>query len=123
MTQTQLNSGPGQFSGTPTYMAQELFQKRAYSEAVDVFALGTLLYELYAGEVPYHGLDPADIKDRILKDSSLPVKGALRKPVTEISTLFPSQSTAAGRIRRRSGRAVRSWSSSVIGELGNKFYI
>lgn len=74
-----------QFSGTPTYMAQEMFQKRAYNESVDVFALGTLLYELYAGEVPYQGLDPADIKDRILKDSSLPFKVNVKKSISEIS--------------------------------------
>jgi hypothetical protein len=53
---------------------------------VDVFALGTLLYELYAGEVPYQGLDPADIKDRILKDSSLPFKVNVKKSISEIST-------------------------------------
>jgi serine/threonine protein kinase len=70
-----------QFSGTPIYMAQELFQKRAYSESVDIFALGTLLYELYSAEIPYHGLDPSDIKERILKESALPMKLALRKPV------------------------------------------
>lgn len=74
-----------QFSGTPTYMAQELFQKRAYTESVDIFALGTLLYELYASEVPYHGLDPADIKDRILKDSSLSNKVSIKKSILEIS--------------------------------------
>jgi len=64
-----------------------LFQKRAYNESVDVFALGTLLYELYAGEVPYQGLDPADIKDRILKDSNLPFKVNVKKSISEISTL------------------------------------
>lgn len=51
-----------QFCGTPTYMAQELFLKKAYDESVDIFALGTLFYELYAAEVPYAGLDPGDIK-------------------------------------------------------------
>lgn len=64
-----------------------MFQKRAYNESVDVFALGTLLYELYAGEVPYQGLDPADIKDRILKDSNLPFKVNVKKSISEISTL------------------------------------
>jgi serine/threonine protein kinase len=51
-----------QFSGTPVYMSQELFMKKSYDETVDIFALGTLLYEVYAGEIPYGGLDPADIK-------------------------------------------------------------
>ena len=39
-----LNKGTMQFSGTPIYMAQELFLKKSYSSAIDVFALGTLIY-------------------------------------------------------------------------------
>lgn len=60
-----------QFSGTPVYMAQELFQKKPYDEKVDIFALGTLLFEIYSGEIPYNKMDPADIKDKLLKDSNL----------------------------------------------------
>jgi serine/threonine protein kinase len=66
-----------QFSGTPTYMAPEMFLKRPYSEAVDIFAFGTLLWEVYAGEVPYDGFDPSDIKDRVVKDPALPTKPAV----------------------------------------------
>jgi serine/threonine protein kinase len=54
-----------QYSGTPTYMAPELFQKRQYDESVDVFAFGCLLWELVQREVPYDGLDVADIKSKV----------------------------------------------------------
>lgn len=47
-----------QFAGTAVYMAPELFQKRSYDETVDVFAFGTMLWELITREVPYDGLDP-----------------------------------------------------------------
>ena len=86
MIQSELNQGPMQFSGTPVYMAQELFQKKSYDRTVDIFALGTLLYEVYSGEIPYNGLDPADIKDRILKDCRLQNKGEMTKPITDLST-------------------------------------
>ena len=76
-----LNTGAMQYSGTPTYMAQELFMKKSYDLSIDIFALGTLLYELYAGEVPYFGLDPVDIKAKILKDSNLPMKMSIKKSV------------------------------------------
>ena len=33
-----------QFSGTPTYMAPELFLKKPTSYAVDIFSFGTLLW-------------------------------------------------------------------------------
>jgi hypothetical protein len=50
--------------------------------------LGTLLYELYAGEVPYHGLDPKDIREKILKETALPYKVSVRKNLMEISKYF-----------------------------------
>jgi adenylate cyclase len=36
-----------------------------------VFALGTLLFEIYTSEIPYSKMDASDIKDRLLKDSNL----------------------------------------------------
>lgn len=66
------------------YMAQELFLKKSYNYSVDIFALGTLLYEIYTGEIPYYGYDPADIKDKILKDSNLLSKGNISKEVLEL---------------------------------------
>ena len=68
---SKLNQGPMQYSGTPVYMAQELFLKKSYDESVDIFALGTLLFEIYSGQIPNNGLDAAMIKDKLLKDSSL----------------------------------------------------
>ncbi|OMJ68349.1 hypothetical protein SteCoe_34225 [Stentor coeruleus] len=63
----ELNKGSMQFSGTPAYMAPELFKKQLYDEKVDVFAFGTLLWEILAREVPYDALDPGDIKDKVLR--------------------------------------------------------
>ena len=60
-----------QYSGTPAYMAPELFQKRQYDETVDVFAYGALLWELVCREVPYDGLDPADIRAKVEKEENL----------------------------------------------------
>jgi len=60
-----------QYAGTPTYMAPELFNKRPYDGGVDLFAFGTLLYELVAREVPYDGLEPADIKAKVEKGEPL----------------------------------------------------
>lgn len=65
-----------QFAGTPTYMAPELFQKRGYDGSVDVFAFGSMLWEILTREVPYAGWDAQDIKEAVqkgdrLKDSSI----------------------------------------------------
>jgi hypothetical protein len=45
----------------------------------------SLLWESYAKEIPYYGLDTSDIKDKVLKDSSLPSKVSLKKSVLAIS--------------------------------------
>ena len=41
------------FCGTPEYMAPELFMFLPHSEAVDMWALGCLLYELLLGRTPF----------------------------------------------------------------------
>lgn len=60
-----------QFSGTPAYMAPELFAKKSYNEKVDVFAFGTLLWELVARDIPYDGLDAGDIKEKVMAEEKL----------------------------------------------------
>ena len=60
-----------QYAGTPTYMAPELFQKRAYDQSVDVFAFGCLLWEIIKREVPWDGLDPQDISTKVIKGEKL----------------------------------------------------
>ena len=68
-----LNKGSMQYSGTPAYMALELFQKKGYDETVDVFAFGTLLWELVSRQVPYEGLDPDLIKKKLLEGGALAI--------------------------------------------------
>ena len=60
-----------QFAGTAVYMAPELFQKRQYDETIDVFAFGTMLWELITREVPFDGLDPIDIRAKVEKGEQL----------------------------------------------------
>ena len=49
-------------AGTPAYMAPELFHGSGASEKVDVWAAGTLLWELWTGAVPWgHTTSPVQI--------------------------------------------------------------
>lgn len=72
-----------QFSGTPVYMAPELFQKKAYDKGVDLFAFGTMLWELFARQVPYEGLEPQDIMQKVVKGDQLNAR-AVPRPVGEM---------------------------------------
>ena len=68
---SELNSGSGQFAGTPCYMAPELFDRKYYDEKVDVFAFGTVLWEIYSQKIPYINCDSAEIKQKVTKGEEL----------------------------------------------------
>merc|ERR1712061_867481 len=72
---SELCTGTMQWAGTAQYMAPELFAKRRYGDAVDVFAFGTMIWEVASTEIPHANLDVADIAYRVqLKDGAgLPI--------------------------------------------------
>ena len=63
--QADLGTGTMQFAGTPCYMAPELFAKRQYDEKVDVFAFGTLLWEIIERKVPHDGFEAGEIRAKV----------------------------------------------------------
>lgn len=72
---SELGTGTMQWAGTACYMAPELFAKRRYTEAVDVFAFGVMLWETMSTEIPHANMEPADIAHRVQKQdgAGLPV--------------------------------------------------
>ena len=49
-------------SGTPRYMAPEMFQGQGISQATDIYALGTLLYYMVSHQFPFPAQNLTDIK-------------------------------------------------------------
>lgn len=72
-----IGSGTMQWAGTPCYMAPELFQKRQYDESVDIFAYGTLLWEILERKVPFDGFEPGEIRAKVEQGEQLRVNYGL----------------------------------------------
>jgi tRNA A-37 threonylcarbamoyl transferase component Bud32 len=83
-----LNKGTNQFSGTPSYMAPELFNKKPYNEKVDIFAFGTLMWEILARKVPYEGFDALQIKTIVSEGKDMPIPITQEKIPDELFKLI-----------------------------------
>jgi len=94
-------------AGTPNYMAPELFLAKPHGVSVDVFALGVLLNEMFAREVPWDGYQPFDIKERVIKGERPPTprtmptagEGLLRKMWHQIASIRPAADKVATSLR------------------------
>lgn len=53
------------FCGTLDFLAPELVAKRPYDKAVDIWALGALMYEMLHGEAPFYGDREDSTNERI----------------------------------------------------------
>ncbi len=78
----------GMIAGTPTYMPPEqLTGRRDLTPAVDVWALGVLLYQMIAGTVPFAGENPEQILMNILGHDPVPLRGWLPNLSRDLETI------------------------------------
>src|SRR5678815_3289721 len=63
----------GAILGTPLYLAPELWSGAPASQASDVYALGMVLHELLAGQVPHAGLARQDLVARVTTEDAAPI--------------------------------------------------
>src|SRR5206468_6212216 len=66
---------PGRAIGTPAYMSPEQATGRAIGPASDVFSAGVVLYELFAGRVPFEGDSWAEVARRITTETPRAIDG------------------------------------------------
>ena len=64
----QVNTEPGQVMGTVGYMAPEQVRGKAADHRSDIFAFGSILYEMLSGKPAFRGESAADTMSAILKE-------------------------------------------------------
>ncbi|MFO0943393.1 MAG: protein kinase [Pirellulales bacterium] len=66
----------GEVFGTPGYLAPELLSSacKASTTSIDIYGLGTILYECLTGRPPFQGSSFAEISRQILQDDPAPIR-------------------------------------------------
>ncbi|HYF47452.1 MAG TPA: serine/threonine-protein kinase, partial [Acidimicrobiales bacterium] len=76
-----LATAEGGVVGTPAYMAPEQAEGGALGPTADVYATGTLLYELLSGRLPFEADDAVDLLNRRLAEDP--------RPLTDVAAHVP----------------------------------
>jgi serine/threonine-protein kinase len=123
----------GAYLGTPAYMAPEQAEGRArdVGPAADVYALGTILYELLTGQPPFEAETPLETMRRVAAEVPVPPRRLRRGLPGDLETVclkclekdprkrYPSAAALAEDLRRfQAGESIRARAAGAIERLG-----
>jgi WD40 repeat protein len=91
--------------GTPAYMAPEQWRGQGIGEAVDLWSLGVVLYELIARERPFRGGSVPELRERVLSQAPAePLDGPLGALVARCLERDPASRPSAREAREELDR-------------------
>ena len=77
----------GKVVGTPAYMSPEQARGEPVDERADVYAIGTVLYELLAGSPPHHDTTPQATLERVIAGPPRPLSALIPHVPSELATI------------------------------------
>eukprot|EP00735_Rhodelphis_limneticus_P013193 TRINITY_DN6751_c0_g1::TRINITY_DN6751_c0_g1_i1::g.3057::m.3057 TRINITY_DN6751_c0_g1::TRINITY_DN6751_c0_g1_i1::g.3057 ORF type:complete len:380 (-),score=98.22,sp/Q9C9U5/SIS8_ARATH/41.18/2e-70,Pkinase_Tyr/PF07714.12/8.2e-66,Pkinase/PF00069.20/2.5e-60,APH/PF01636.18/3.4e+03,APH/PF01636.18/0.0021 TRINITY_DN6751_c0_g1_i1:100-1155(-) len=86
-TRTMVSRGTAMM-GTPEWMAPEVAQAEPYTERVDVFAFGVILWELLTGEIPWKEFHPMQIVTCVCAGKRLSIPESAMKRCNGLDVLI-----------------------------------
>jgi len=81
---SELMTGAMQYAGTPQYMAPELLRQQKYTEKVDTWAYGVLLWESMAADIPFANLDVPEIRELVTSGKMLAMPPMSPRPIQAV---------------------------------------
>ena len=76
------------FTGSLRYMAPEVVRSEAYTEKVDVYGFGLLLYQLITNKLPYNGMNKETLIEQVTNNNQRPkIRQYIPSPFFDLLTL------------------------------------
>ena len=108
----------GALVGSPAFMSPEQAREESLDTRSDLFSLGTLLYFLVTGVLPFTGSNPSIILKNIIEGNHRPVAEAAPKMSATLADVIEQLLSVDRDMRPRSAEALRDTLKSVAIETG-----
>lgn len=107
----------GTLMGSPAHMAPEIVEGKDYDKRVDIFALGTVLYYLCTGTLPFDANNPATLLQKILGGQYVPAQERNERIVAPLNDIIDRMLARNPADRYASAQAVQEDLSAYLHAL------
>ena len=85
--------------GTPDYIAPEVFNRTGYTETIDWWSIGAILFEMLVGYAPFCSENPKDICKKVIQwKKHLKIPSNVAMPSTAIDLILKLMSEESSKL-------------------------